>query len=166
MTLPDVCPKDGISQCKKKACHLYVVEWRTGDEQCVIGYRATHKQLSKSMPLEDTYAQSTRIRLGREGPHERDVRHGSDHIYETVSYAPERKHLQRSESNVETDTATSEESPRPVRYEEVVVNNKDTTVFESKHIEETKSKDNRKRTSLDKMMDLDLPENYEEEFWK
>ncbi|WMW21671.1 hypothetical protein RE476_09790 [Methanolobus mangrovi] len=161
MTLPDVCPKDGVSHCKKKACHLYVVEWRTGDEQCVIGYRSTHKQLSKSMPMEDTYAERTRIRL--EKPTDRESRSWAE---PTVRMPEERKHLERQRpDNVETIVATPERKPIAVMsQEEIVVNNKDTTVIESRHSGE--KKDDRKRKSLDELMNLDLPENYEKEFWE
>ena len=161
MTLPDVCPRDGVSHCKKKACHLYVVEWRTGDEQCVIGYRSTHKELSKSIPMEDTYAQSTRMRLGKQK--ERESRPWPE---PAVGEAEVRKHLERQRpDNVETIVATPERKPVAVMsQEEIVVNNKDTTVIESRHSGE--KKDDRKRKSLDELMDLDLPENYEKEFWE
>jgi hypothetical protein len=161
MTLPDVCPRDGISHCKKKACHLYVVEWRTGDEQCVIGYRSTHKQLSKSMPMEDTYAQSTRMRLEKPAGYESRPR-----AEPAVSKPAERKHLERQVSdNVETIVASPQKKPVVVlSHEEVVVNNKDTTVIESRHGDE--KKDDRKRKSLDELMNLDLPDNYEKEFWE
>ena len=163
MTLPDVCPKDGVSQCKKKDCHLYVVEWRTGDEQCVIGYRSTHKELSKSMPLEDSYAQSTRIRLGKQTDPE-----NSSWPETGVSKAAERKHLKRPVyDDVETIVAGPEmETVYAVDLEEVVVNDKDTTVIESRHSDGKKKKDNRKIKSLDELMDLDLPEDYEKKFWE
>ncbi|WP_342303854.1 hypothetical protein [Methanolobus sp. ZRKC5] len=163
MTLPDVCPRDGVSHCKKKDCHLYVVEWRTGDEQCVIGYSSTHKELSKSMPMEDTYAQSTRTRLGKQ-----TGRESRSWPEPGVGKAAERKHLERPVyDNVETIVAKPEMKPVFVEgQEEVVVNNKDTTVIESRHSDEKKEKDSRKIKSLDEVMDLDLPENYEKEFWE
>lgn len=163
MTLPNVCPRDGVSQCKKKDCHLYVVEWRTGDEQCVIGYRSTHKELSKSMPMEDTYAQRTRTRLGKQTECESRPWPEPD-----VGKAAERKHLERPVyDNAETIVAGPEIKPvSVVVQEEVVVNDKDTTVIESRHSDGKKEKDKRKIKSLDELMDLDLPENYEKEFWE
>lgn len=159
MTLPDVCPKDGVSQCKKKACHLYVLEWRTGDEQCIIGYSSTHKELSRSTPMEDTYAERTRLRFEKKAPAERkswpDASEGA---------GTKRQHLQRLGADTEEIVAElpSQEPMSPERREEVVVNNKDTTVIEARDDE---AKDEKKRKSLDDVMDLDLPDDYEEKFW-
>jgi hypothetical protein len=160
MTLPDVCPKDGVSQCKKKACHLYVVEWRTGDEQCVIGYSSTHKEFSRSTPMEDTYAESTRMRLQKKAPEERKA------WPEPAQSAEKRQHLQRQSVPAEAPTEIAGLPPKepmsPVDREEVVVNNKDTTVFEAR--KESPEEENKNKKSLDKLMD-DLPEDYEEKFW-
>ena len=160
MTLPDVCPKDGVSQCKKKACHLYVVEWRTGDEQCVIGYRSTHKELSRSTPMEDTYAERTRMRLQNKAPVERRS------WPEAEQSTERRQHLQRQPASEEAPTEIARLAPRepmyPVNREEVVVNDKDTTVFEARR---DGQKEDKKRKSLDEMLDLDLPNDYEEKFW-
>ncbi|MBP1909663.1 hypothetical protein [Methanolobus bombayensis] len=158
MTLPDVCPKDGVSQCKKKACHLYVVEWRTGDEQCIIGYQSTHKELTRSTPMEDTYAEKTRLRLEKQ---ERKP-------WPEPGQTPEkRQHLQRKPVSEEGPTEIVAELPlkEPVssdESEEIVVNDKDTTVFESRKDD---SKNEKKRKSLDEVMDMDLPDDYEEKFW-
>ncbi|SFM69589.1 hypothetical protein [Methanolobus profundi] len=183
MTLPDVCPRDGVSQCKKKDCHLYVVEWRTGDEQCVIGYSSTHKEFSQSTSLEDTYAETTRIRLEKREPRERkpwpDTTGplGRGHLKreatdaEVVSEPVSRNVVETCDSYIEACVGkpVSETPVKPLtpeREEEVVVNDKNTTVIESKSSDEGKAKDPRKRKSLDELMDLDLPEGYEEEFWK
>ncbi|MDY0387687.1 MAG: hypothetical protein RBT65_11310 [Methanolobus sp.] len=165
MTLPDVCPRDGVSHCKKKDCHLYVVEWRTGDEQCVIGYMSTHKELSKSISMEDTYAERTRIRFGKQTePKSRSWPEPG------VSKAAERKHLERpvyDNDNVETIVAVPEmKSVSVLDQEEVLASDKDTTVIGSRHSDGKKEKDSRKIKSLDELMDLDLPENYEKEFWE
>ncbi|WP_292467894.1 hypothetical protein [Methanolobus sp.] len=171
MTLPDVCPRDGVSHCKKKACHLYVVEWRTEDEQCVIGYSSTHKQLSKSTPMEDTYAEKTRTRI------ETNMAEKTSWP-KAVSEGLKREHLKRAVPDVEVvetyveakveapSQGLTDESVTSVRHEEVVVSNKDTTVIESRQNDGDKGKEDRKRKSLDEVMDLDLPEGYEEEFWK
>lgn len=190
MTLPDVCPRDGVSQCKKKDCHLYVVEWRTGDEQCIIGYRSTHKELSRSVSLEDNYVENTRIKLEKKVPRERKPWPG------TSTAASGRDHLKREVPQTDTGhTTVPEPAPRvvsepvteasesyiearvgrpvpevleelaPVAQEEVVVNDKNTTVIEAKSSDEEKDKGTRKRRSLDDVMDLDLPEDYEEKFW-
>lgn len=162
MTLPDVCPKDGVSQCKKKACHLYVLEWRTGDEQCIIGYSSTHKELSRSTSLEDTYAESTRLRFEKKAPVERKP--WPDVSEEAFT---KKQHLQRQVVDTEEIVAElpSKEPMSPDRREEVVVNNKDTTVIEARNDEANNPKDDKKRKSLDGVMDLDLPDDYEEKFW-
>ncbi|WMW26296.1 hypothetical protein RE474_06175 [Methanolobus sediminis] len=160
MTLPDICPKDGVSQCKKKACHLYVVEWRTGDEQCVIGYRSTHKELSRSTPMVDTYAESTRMRIQKKAPVERKS------WPEPEQSTERRQHLKRQPISAEAPTEIAGLPPKepmyPVNREEVVVNDKDTTVFEAR---KDVQKEDKKRKSLDELMDLDLPDDYEEKFW-
>jgi hypothetical protein len=159
MTLPDVCPKDGVSQCKKKDCHLYVVEWRTGDEQCIIGYSSTHKELTRSTPMEDTYAENIRLRYEKEAPVERKP------WPEPGQSRERREHLQRQPGVAENPTEIAElpskEPMSPVNQEEVVVNDKDTTVFEAR---KDNQKEDKKKGSLDKLMD-DLPEDYEEKFW-
>ncbi|WP_321429970.1 hypothetical protein [uncultured Methanolobus sp.] len=160
MTLPDVCPKDGVSQCKKKACHLYLVEWRTGDEQCVIGYSTTHKELSRSTPMEDTYAESIRLRYEKQAPAERKS------WPEPGQSTKKRQHLQRqpvpAEAPTEIAGLSSKEPMSPVNQEEVVVNDRDTTVIEARRDGQQEGK---KKKSLDDVMDLDLPEDYEEKFW-
>ncbi len=166
MTLPEVCPRDGISSCKRKECHLYMVEWRTGDEQCIIGYSSTHKELSRSVPLEDNYAERTRIRFEGSSVEERKPWPDTD------TAIGNRKHLEREVSE-DPDKITGtivagpdNEMTAVIDNEEVVLSNKDTTVIGSRKTEVKDDKGQKKKRSLDEMMDLDLPENYEEEFWK
>ncbi|MEZ5335714.1 MAG: hypothetical protein R2741_10990 [Methanolobus sp.] len=85
-----------------------------------------------------------------------------------------REHLKRivpeqepEESYIEARPAAvepgfQEKASTPERVEEVVINDKDTTVIESKSGNEVKDKETRKRKSLDEVMDMDLPDNYEE----
>ena len=172
MTLPDVCPKDGVSQCKKKACHLYVVEWRTGDEQCVIGYSSTHKQFSKSTPMEDTYAAKVRSRTEQKPERQKSS------WPESTTTETRRKHLKREMPEPQPEEVYIEARPGAVkqavreepatseRLEEVVVVDKDTTIIESRSGDEVRGKESRKRKSLDEVMDMDLPEDYEKEFWE
>ena len=155
MTLPDICPKDGVSHCKTSACHLYVVDWRSGDEQCIIGYRSTHKKSSSSCSVEDTYAESTRRRTGR------DIGH-------MIVDHPSR--AERPERSEYIQTSPVPENPNRVKEpevrEKVVVKNKDTMVFESTGDTKEDPVDKKKRKTIDDVMDLDLPEDYEEKFWK
>ncbi|AFV23820.1 hypothetical protein Mpsy_1613 [Methanolobus psychrophilus R15] len=59
---------------------------------------------------------------------------------------------------------TSHKEPDFELREEVTINTKNTTVIESR--EAPKEQPPKKRKSLDEVMNLDLPDNYEEEFWK
>jgi len=156
MVLPDICPLDGKSGCKKHECHLYHVEWRTGDEHCIIGYRASHKLPSEGLrAVQDTYADSTRIRLGRDIP-----------------VAPEMKPPVQTAGD---DVAKKEPIDQSIlHHEEIVVDDKDTTVTQS--YDPTVVMDNpvigverdgnkKKHKNIDDAMKLDLPDNYEDEFW-
>ena len=166
MTLPDVCPKDGSSQCKGSACHLYIVDWRSGDEQCIIGYRSTQKKITASSAVEDTYAETTRRRM-QQKPRP-----------ENVERPPWPDHRASNPTNVRVvaeDPVYSKPLPsepaapleRPEQLQEkVVVKNKDTMVFESVAATDNHSREQKKRKSLDDVMNLDLPDDYEEEFWK
>ncbi|WP_406660432.1 hypothetical protein V7O66_11365 [Methanolobus sp. ZRKC3] len=153
MTLPDVCPKDEAAQCKGSECHLYVVDWRSGDEQCIIGYRFTRKSISVIPPAEDTYAETTRRRAGRNTGHVI-----ADHPSSVEQFKAEPANSEAAES---LQTRKLE-----VLREKVVVNNKDTMVFESTLVTEDVPREQKKRKSIDEVMDLDLPDGYEEEFWK
>ncbi len=43
MELPKTCPLDGTPGCKKKQCHLFHIDWRSGDENCTLGYGPGHQ---------------------------------------------------------------------------------------------------------------------------
>lgn len=224
MTLPDICPRDGASHCKKNACHLYVVDWRSGDEQCIIGYRSTHKNLSKSAPVVDSYAQDTRRRFGNKNnqeplglyPKEKqmtevrqvtNVQKNSGHVElydrrmqkEEVRQLVDTPKIQevapvlaeeakprywaevpsvrslkepgagardevRSWQRPDTRSGSAQQEISELREEVTVINTKNTTVIESR--EASQEQPSKKRKSLDDVMNLGLPENYEEEFWK
>lgn len=156
MVLPDLCPLDGKPHCKKRDCHLYHVEWRTGEEQCIIGYRSTHKIPSKdSNAVQDNYAENTRIRLGRDFTKEPQIRH-------------------TTRSGVEDVKKEYPIDPTTVYHEKTVFDERDATVIQSNDIRvsqgeyvvsEVNNGNKRKRKTIDETMKLDLPENYEEEFW-
>jgi len=63
---PAKCPLDGRSNCKRKQCHLYNVDWRTREANCIIGYGSFHKTARSERVILDTYIENTRIRLGRD----------------------------------------------------------------------------------------------------
>ena len=159
MSLPEVCPLDGKSVCKTNACYLYHMDWRNGEENCSIGYGATKKTLSKTDPLQDTYAQNTSIRLGREIQPTVQIRRPVRNVVETTGEKTIRQ------TSVKTDTVR----------EEIVTFDKNTTVIQSEHSTEEmtnspsadvgENKGKKKGKSIDDAMKLDLPDDYEEEFW-
>lgn len=163
MSLPEVCPLDGKSGCKTSECHLYHVDWRSGEENCSIDYGATKKSLSKADPLQDTYAQNTSIRLGREIPTTMQIRPPVQNVAETT--------------REETVVNQILDNPETI-IEEVVTSDKNITVIESNHASDgavakpadVSDNDNaktekKKSKSIDDVMKLDLPDDYEEEFW-
>ena len=161
MSLPEVCPLDGKSGCKTSECHLYHVDWRSGEENCSIGYRATQKPLAKTEQLLDTYAQNASTRLGRDIPTTAQIRPPVQNVVETTIEEPVVSQiLDKSETIVE----------------EVVTSDRNTTVVESNHasdvgavktadVSDTDKKEKKKGKSIDDAMKLDLPDDYEEEFW-
>jgi hypothetical protein len=107
--VPAKCPLDRKSNCKGKQCHLYHVDWRTKEANCIIGYGSSHKTTHSDRVILDTYIENTRIKLGRDicGP-------------EMPEKQPERD-LQNTRPDVQTDK----------HFEKVTVSNKNTTVIES-----------------------------------
>lgn len=132
------------------------MEWRTGEEQCIIGYSATHKIPPKdSNAVQDNYADNTRLRLGRD-----------------FSKEPQTRHTARS--RVEDVINEYPIDPTAVYHEETVVDERDATVIQSNDIRgnqgesvvnEGNNGNKKKRKTIDDAMNLDLPDNYEEEFW-
>ncbi|KGK99021.1 hypothetical protein LI82_03020 [Methanococcoides methylutens] len=163
MVLPEICPLDNELECKGKNCHLFHVDWRTGEENCTIGYSSTHKQGNHSDIVSDTYAEETRMRLGyKPGP-------SPERKYEREPVQP----VVRAEKEEEKEVIPF----KPVIEEEVVMETEHTTVIHSHEtiLEEQETEvlndtfekeDNAAKSKLDKMMKLDnLPEDYEKEFW-
>lgn len=154
MSLPEVCPLDGKSGCKTSDCHLYHVDWRSGEANCLIGYSATHEKSSEMNTLQDTYAQNTRIRLGREIPDTAKIR-------------------QPIRNGVETNKEIFvNQTPEQNSIEKIVQSDKNTTVIESNSTlnevvvkPDDVPKPKKKGKNIDDIMKLDLPDDYEEEFW-
>ena len=159
MPLPKVCPLDEKSGCKTCGCHLYHVDWRSGEENCSIGYRTNKKPSPKIDQLQDTYAQKTSTRLGREIPTTTQIRPPVRSVVETTGDGP----------------VVSQILDNPeIIIEEVVTFDRNTTVVESNHtsdgaaVKSADVSDKKEKTmgkSIDDVMKLDLPDNYEEEFW-
>jgi hypothetical protein len=103
--------------------------------------------------VEDTYAEKIRNMPRRNLGH-MDVapplRKGTSNCMERISAPQELPQTEKVE----------------VVNEKVVVNNKDTMVFESTVIREDAPVEAKKRKSIDDVMNLDLPDDYEKEFWK
>lgn len=156
MPLPELCPLDGKSGCKARECHLYHVDWRSGEENCSIGYGAAKKTLLKTDQFKDTYAQNTSRRLGREIPTTTQIRQPVRNVAQTIE-VDNVIHTQVQDQNV---------------VEKVVMSDRDTIVTHSnrfaKKVDDALSimdASKKKRKSIDDAMKLDLPDNYEEEFW-
>ncbi|MBC7086258.1 MAG: hypothetical protein H5T43_07845 [Methanomethylovorans sp.] len=66
MGIPDKCPLDGKSKCKGKICHLYHVDWRTKEVNCIIGYGSSYRPTRSNRVILDTYIENTNIKLGRD----------------------------------------------------------------------------------------------------
>lgn len=106
---PAKCPLDGKSNCKGKQCHLYHIDWRTKEANCIIGYGSSHKTTHSDRLILDTYIENTRIKLGR------DI--GDPNISE--------KEPESDPQNIQQSLQTDK------RLEKVTVSNKNTTVIES-----------------------------------
>ncbi|MDO9517028.1 MAG: hypothetical protein Q7J10_03155 [Methanosarcinaceae archaeon] len=161
MPIPELCPLDGKSGCKTSGCHLYHVDWRSGEINCSIGYRTTQKPLAKTEQLLDTYAQNTSMRLGRDIPTTAQIRPLVRNVEETIRDEP-----------VVSQTIYKSETI----IEKVVISDRNTTVVDSNHVSDraaikisdvvdTDKNERKKGKSIDDAMKLDLPDNYEEEFW-
>ncbi len=136
MPIPEKCPLDNISECKKKKCHLFHVDWRSGDENCSIGYSYTHKVLSSKKNLvTDTYAEKIKCKK-------------KENQIESVHSKIKGKDLKNS-------------SEIPISLDKNV-----TLTKKGKNSSETSPiKGNNKKANIEDIMELDLPENYEHKFW-
>ncbi|RNI14095.1 hypothetical protein EFE42_05650 [Methanohalophilus sp. RSK] len=123
MSLPEICPLDGTQVCKKRKCHLYHVDWRTGDENCSVGYNQTTKMRKSSESVVDEYAQRVKEKLKNRTEPPVDSREPTEEI-----------------PHPKGDKAPTKEKTSEISTEG-------------------------KRKSIDKAMELDLPDDYEEEFW-
>ena len=172
MTLPEICPLDKDSGCKKEACHLYHIDWRSGDENCNIGYRYTHREGKSSQSVQDNYAENVRMKLGKtidEMPEIKDPREEENRYQDSDINTDESK----KETQTDKDKAGSSKITEVEDINErVVTSDKNTTVIQSYNSDEiidydTEDNNSKKsRKSIDKSMDLDLPDDYEKEFWK
>jgi len=171
MVLPEICPLNNELHCKGKECHLFHVDWRTGEENCTIGYRSSHRQGNHSDIISDTYAEETRMRLGYnpqpplEWPSERQ---------------PIQSEVRQESEPVKLEYEKVEEEiipPEPEIQEEIVMETEYTTVIHSHEaamaeevnediIDASGKEDDASKKKFDKIMGLDdIPDDYEKEFW-
>ena len=150
MVLPEVCPIDNESQCKKKDCHLYHIDWRTDQENCSIGYGHIRRYESPERKVVDTYAEDTQKRL-----HENEMHNEN---------GSQREHLRPVRQIIEEECEIQADGPE----EHVIISTKEATVFAAGPApgKDDLSEKEEKKTKLDRLLDMDdIPEDYEKEFW-
>ena len=136
MPLPEICPLDGISRCKTSECHLYHVDWRSDEENCSIGYSSNQPTPFDDNSLQDNYVQTTRARLGRDIEPIIEIKKAARDMAESI----------------EKESAIQKQVPDDIAVEPADVSDND-------------KKEKRAGKSIDDAMKLDLPDDYEEEFW-
>ena len=60
MSLLTVCPKTGSGPCIGNKCKMYVLDWRSNEEYCIMGYYSTHDRKNLGEPVVDNYAAKVR----------------------------------------------------------------------------------------------------------
>ena len=85
MSLPIVCPKIGSGPCIGNKCKMYVLDWRSNEEYCIMEYYSATDRKNMGEPVVDNYAtkvKSTRINSTKAATFV-DVGSKSDSIQET-----------------------------------------------------------------------------------
>ncbi|MCD4809119.1 MAG: hypothetical protein K8R17_04400 [Methanosarcinales archaeon] len=60
MSLPTVCPKTGSGPCIGNKCQMYVLDWRSNEEYCIVGYYSASNRKNLGEPVVDNYAAKVR----------------------------------------------------------------------------------------------------------
>ena len=60
MSLPTVCPKTGSGPCIGNKCQMYVLDWRSNEEYCILGYYSASNRKNQGEPIVDNYAAKVR----------------------------------------------------------------------------------------------------------
>lgn len=60
MSLPTVCPKTGSGPCIGNKCQMYVLDWRSNEEYCILGYYTASNRKNLGEPVVDNYAAKVR----------------------------------------------------------------------------------------------------------
>ena len=103
MTLPEVCPLDETQTCKGRECHLFCLEWRTREPNCLIGYGTTSKIKSGKVDRNrDTYAEDTFRKLGRQplSKRRKNVSEKGDWIPRRLAEEPAKRPAERKEASL------------------------------------------------------------------
>ncbi len=66
MSLPSFCPKTGSGSCIGDKCPVYVMDWRSKDEYCNLGYYPDHERKSLGEPVVDNYASGIEVNSTKE----------------------------------------------------------------------------------------------------
>lgn len=61
MSLPTFCPKTGDCSCIGESCPVHVMDWRTKDEYCNVGYYPEYERNSLGKPVVDNYASGIEV---------------------------------------------------------------------------------------------------------
>lgn len=152
MPLPQRCPLDNAEGCRKKDCYLYHVDWRTGEENCSIGYRYTHRTGKKSRPVKDTYALNVKLRR-------------EQHSVKKPEIAEEKSAPAEKVSEEKTDIQEKYIADPIVPGKEIIISPDTESPEEEAETRIFSDESQKKKTKIDDIMKMDLPEDYEEEFW-
>ena len=56
MSLPTICPKTGSGPCIGNKCKMYLMDWRSNEEYCIIEYYSAFDRKKLGEPIVDNYA--------------------------------------------------------------------------------------------------------------
>ncbi len=56
MAIPLQCPRSKTGSCIGNKCPMYILEWRSKEEYCIIGYYPASERKSRGKPIIDDYA--------------------------------------------------------------------------------------------------------------
>jgi hypothetical protein len=56
MSLPTVCPKTGSGPCIGNECKMYIIDWRSNEEYCIMGYYSASDRKKLGKQVVDNYA--------------------------------------------------------------------------------------------------------------
>jgi hypothetical protein len=156
LPLPQICPLNNTNGCKGKDCHLHHVDWRTGEENCSIGYRYTHRTTGFPHVVEDNYARDVKLRKTQTLMRETEV------VEKTPGVIREEN---RNDSPAGICNSSGNNKEVYVKPAVEIV-----TPIASPEDDDTNDKfriasSGKKKSKIDEIINMDLPEDYEEEFW-